>query len=214
MLTDNKRLAAQLNFIIEIDKLKNVYRQTLLMSGKRYENDAEHSWHLGVMAILLSEYSVDPGLNLLTVIKMLLLHDLVEIDAGDTFCYDKKASIDKAAREGKAADRIFNILPVDQALELRKIWNEFEERKTPEARFAAALDRLQPLLHNYNTEGAAWRAHGVSSDMVVERNHHISEGSQELWEYAERLIKDAVDRDYLRGTDCNPPPPLDMKSLM
>ena len=213
MLIKNDRLAKQLSFIIEVDKLKNIYRQTLLMNGKRYENDAEHSWHLGIMAILLSEYAADHNLNLLKVIKMVLLHDLVEIDAGDTFCYDKKAALDKSAREEKAANRIFGILPVDLMSEFRAIWDEFEERKTSEARFAAALDRLQPLLHNYNTQGAAWIAHGVTSDMVIERNQHIAQGSQELWDYAEKLIKDAVEKGYLRGTDFKPPPPLEMKSL-
>ena len=212
MLINNDRLAKQLNFI-EIDQLKNVYRQTLLMNGKRYENDAEHSWHLGIMVILLSEYATGEDLNILKVIKMVLLHDLVEIDAGDTFCYDNKAARDKAAREEKAANRIFGILPADQESEFRKLWDEFEERKSPEARFAAALDRLQPILHNYNTQGAAWRAHGVTSDVVIEKNQHISQGAPELWDYATMLIKDAVEKGYLRGTDCKPPPPLEMKSL-
>lgn len=214
MLKSSERLTKQLKFIIEIDKLKDVYRQTLLMSGKRYENDAEHSWHLGLMAILLSEYANERKLNILRVIKMVLVHDLVEIDAGDTFCYDKNAAVDKSEREQKAAARIFGILPADQAEEFRVMWEEFEKRETPEACFAAALDRLQPLLHNYNTQGAAWRSHKVTSDQVFERNNHIADGSQELWNFAESLINDGIEKGYLaRGMVFNAPPPLDIKSL-
>jgi putative hydrolases of HD superfamily len=195
---DMKRLERQIQFIVEIDKLKDVFRQTLLMHGKRYENDAEHSWHLAVMAVLLSEYSLVQNLDIARVLKMALVHDLVEIDAGDTFCYDDKAAQSKDAREAKAAGRIFSILPSDQAAEVRALWEEFEARKTPEARFAAALDRLQPLLHNYNTQGAAWKKHGVTSEKVLARNKHIVDGAPVLWEYAENLIHDAVRKGYLR----------------
>jgi putative hydrolases of HD superfamily len=192
-----ERLAAQMGFIVEIDKLKRVYRQTYLMDRSRKENDAEHSWHLAVMAILLSEYAAEPDIDVLRVVEMVLAHDLVEIDAGDTFCYDAAGNARQAAAESKAADRIFAMLPEDQCRHIRTLWDEFESRLTPEAKFAAALDRLQPVMHNYNTEGAAWREHGVTLDMVLTRNRHIAEGSPALWEYARDIIEDAVRKGYL-----------------
>jgi putative hydrolase of HD superfamily len=191
------RLARQMGFIQEIDRLKGVLRRTLLMDGSRYENDAEHSWHLAVMAVLLKEYANDASLNLERVIKLVLVHDLVEIDAGDTYCYDEAGHLDKAAREQAAADRIFALLPGDQAAEIRALWEEFEARVTPEARFAAALDRVQPLLHNYCTGGRIWKQHGVCSGKVRDRNRHVEEGSRELWHYAESLIRKAVDQGFL-----------------
>jgi len=194
-------LRRQIDFVVEIDKLKDVYRQTLLMNGKRYENDAEHSWHLAVMVFLLSEYAENKQLDLFRVLKMVLVHDLVEIDAGDTFCYDKKAAVGKVEREREAARRIFALLPQDQAASFLELWEEFESMQTPEARYAAALDRLQPILHNYNTQGAAWRKHGVTLDRVLDRNKHIAEGAPELWNFAESLIKDAEEKGYLeRGS--------------
>ena len=195
-MTVPERLGKQLAFIVEIDKLKRVVRQTLLMDASRCENDAEHSWHIGVMALLLAEYAAD-RVDILRVVKMLLVHDLVEIDAGDTFCYDEKAACDKEIREKQCADRIFGLLPVDQAGELRMLWDEFEARVSPEAKFAAALDRLHPMLHNFNTRGAAWRKHGVTSDEVLAKNRHIGEGSAALWAYAEAMIKEAVAQGYL-----------------
>jgi len=168
----------------------------LLMNGERNENDAEHSWHLGIMAILLSEYAFG-DIDILRVLKMVLVHDLVEIDAGDTFCYDEQGARDKVEREKTASDRIFSILPSDQAGEIRTLWEEFEAVSSPEARFAAAIDRLHPLLHNYNTLGAAWQKHGVTSDKVLARNREIDDGAPELWEYAEDLIRSAVENGYL-----------------
>jgi putative hydrolase of HD superfamily len=194
---DNERLEKQIEFIVEIDKLKKVCRQTVLMDGSRHENDAEHSWHLTVMAMLLSEYAVDKGINVSKVIKMVLIHDIIEIDAGDTFCYDDKAHEDKQEREQRAAERLFSILPPDQAKELMGLWQEFEERKTIEARFAAALDRLQPLLHNYHTNGHSWQKHHITSDRVIERNGAIEEASNVLWNYAKELIDKAVDKGFL-----------------
>ena len=196
---EDKRLESQIGFIVEIDKLKNIFRQTSLMDGKRRENDAEHSWHLAVMAVLLSEYASERGIDILRIIKMVLTHDLVEIDAGDMFLYDKKGQKSRHEEEQKAADRIFNILPEDQAIELMELWKEFEARKTPEARFAAALDRLQPMLHNYHTRGGAWKEHGITSDMVIEANQHISKGAPELWKYAEKMLRDAVEKGYLKA---------------
>ncbi len=194
---DFERMKKQIEFIEEIDEIKHVFRKTLLMDGSRHENDAEHSWHLGVMALLLSEYANTGELDVLRVVKMVLVHDIVEIDAGDTFCYDEKGALDKREREEKAADRIFNILPADQAREIRDLWEEFEECETPEARFAASLDRLQPLLHNYKTCGASWKKHGITKDRVMERNCHIEKGSKQLWAFVERLIEDSVKKGYL-----------------
>ena len=161
------RLERQLQFVMEIDKLKQVQRRTWLTDGTRTENAAEHSWHLALMCLLLHEYAADRNLDSLRVLQMLLVHDLVEIDAGDTFVYDEAAAIDKESRERAAADRIFGLLPPDQAGEMRSLWEEFEARQTPEARFAASLDRLQPILHNYHTQGRAWRDHGVTADRVL-----------------------------------------------
>jgi len=192
------RLQKQIQFIVEIDKLKQIYRQTILMDGSRQENDAEHSWHLAVMAILLSEYAAEEGMDVLKVVKMVLVHDLVEIDAGDTFCYDEKGNLDKAEREQKAAERIFNLLPEDQAWEIKNLWEEFEERKTLEARFAAALDRVQPLLHNYHTQGHAWQKHGTTSEQVIDRCKYIGDGSPLLWEYIHGIIRESVEKGYLK----------------
>ncbi len=194
---EQERLQQQLNFILEIDKLKQVYRQTYLIDSSRKENDAEHSWHLAILAMLLSEYA-EEKLDIPRVIKMVLIHDVVEIDAGDTFCYDYEAGEDKEEREQKAADRIFNILPKDQEKEFRKLWEEFEERKTPEACFAACLDRLQPLMHNYITNGKSWQEHEITRGEVIERNKHMRDGSPFLWNYIENLINDAVKKGYLK----------------
>jgi len=169
-----------------------------LTDGSRKENDAEHSWHIALMAVLLSEHADREGIDLKHVVIMLLVHDLVEIDAGDTFCYDEKGNADKSEREKKAADRIFNLLPPDQAAYFRSLWDEFESRRTAEARFAAAMDRFQPLLHNYHTCGGTWKEHGVRKKQVVSRNQPIENGSTTLWEYASQLIDDAVTKRYLK----------------
>lgn len=187
----SERLRKQVEFIAEVDKLKSVLRQTLLMNGSRRENDAEHSWHLAVMVLLLAEYADTPGLDRLKVLQMVLIHDIVEIDAGDTFCYDERGAGTKSDRETRAADRLFGLLPDDQEAAFRSLWTEFEGRVTPEARFAAALDRLHPILHNCATEGAAWRKHGVTLSAVLRRNAHIAEGSPALWALARSLIEEA-----------------------
>ncbi len=194
---ERDRLQKQLDFIIEIDKLKHVFRQTILMNESRNENDAEHSWHLAIMAILLAEYS-NEKIDVLRVVKMVLAHDLVEIDAGDTYCYDEKGALDKEEREQKAAERIYGILPDDQTAEFRALWEEFEARSTPEAKFAAALDRVQPLMHNYYTQGKSWQEHSISSDKVYERNGYIKDGSTALWDYADELLRSAIEKGYLR----------------
>ena len=191
------RLEQQMRFILELDRLKGVLRQTLTLHGVRQENSCEHSWHIATMAALLAEYAneqVDVG----RVMKMLLIHDVVEIDAGDTFCYDEAANRDKAEREQRAADRIFGLLPADQGRELRKLWEEFEAFETPDARFANALDRLQAMMLNHYSEGASWRRHGISSSRVLQRNEAIARGSQQLWEYARDLVRDAVQKGYVQ----------------
>ncbi len=193
-----ERLSQQINFVLEIDQLKQVFRQTILLTGNnRAENDAEHSWHLAMAALLLSEHSNDKNLDLFKVIKMVLIHDLVEIDAGDTFCYDTEAVKEQAKNEREAAERIFGLLPSDQSEQFWVLWEEFNAMITPEARFAAALDRLQPLLHNIHTKGGAWKKHGVTKAQVVKRNGAIANGSKLLWEYAKNLIDEAVHKGYL-----------------
>jgi putative hydrolase of HD superfamily len=187
-----ERLAQQIRFIIEVDRLKEIFRQTVLINSRRAENDAEHSWHLCLIVITLAEHANWPQLNVLRVLQMLILHDLVEIDAGDTFAYDTLAMAGQHDREAVAADRIFGLLPADQALEFRALWDEFEARQTPEAKFAAAVDRFQPMLLNCRTEGAAWRKHGITRDRVIARNSYIAEGSAALWDYAARMIEQTV----------------------
>lgn len=196
-LAGTERLARQIGFILEIDKAKRVLRRTVLLDRSRRENDAEHSWHLAVMAMLLHEYAAEP-VDVARTIRMLLVHDLVEIDAGDTFTYDEEAKRDKAQREREAADRIFALLPADQAAEMRALWEEFERGETPEARFAAALDRLQPLLHNHQTEGATWQEYDVKADAVLKRTEWIAAGAPQLGVFARRLVEDAVARGILR----------------
>jgi putative hydrolases of HD superfamily len=192
------RLDAQLAFCLEIDKVKRILRQTLIADASRRENDAEHSWHLAVMANVLAEYA-PAGTDLARATRMLLVHDLVEIDAGDTYCYDAAACLTQRDREADAADRIFALLPPDQAAEFRALWEEFEARDTPAARFAAALDRVQPVLLNHHTKGVAWQEHGVSRAQVINRNAHIERGAPRLWAYVLHLIDDATARGWLKS---------------
>ncbi len=192
------RLHKQLDFLLEIDRLKEVLRQSYICRGLRRENSSEHSWHLAVMALVLAEHAPD-RVDIARVVKMALVHDLVEIDAGDTFCYDDEGNAGKADRETAAAERIFSLLPPDQGRELRSLWEEFEARQTPDARFAASLDRLMPLLHNYHCGGKTWQEHDVPAAKVLDRNRHIQEGSPELWDFAESLIQDAVKKGFLKG---------------
>ena len=191
------RLEQQVQFILEVDKLKEIFRQTVCTQSRRPENDAEHSWHLCLAVIVLAEHANFAGLDVLRVLRMLIIHDLVEIDAGDTFAYDIQRMADQHAREALAADRIFGLLPEDQAAEFRALWDEFEERRTPESRFALAIDRFQPMLLNCRTEGAAWRRHGVTEDRVLARNAAVAEGSAAIWEYARRMVHAAVEEGHL-----------------
>lgn len=193
----DSRLEQQMRFIIEADKLKEVFRQTLVTQSRRSENSAEHSWHFALMVITLAEHSNHQPLDVLRVLKMVLIHDLVEIDAGDTFAYDTKNMADQHERESRAADRIFGLLPADQAAAYRALWDEFEAQATPEARFAAACDRFHPMLLNCLTQGHAWQKHGVTQDRVLARNAHIENGSTELWTYARRMIDEAVAQGHL-----------------
>ena len=183
------RLSRQLDFIAELDKLKRILRQTLVMDGSRQENSAEHSWHLAVMAVLLHEHARE-SVDVQRVLKMLLVHDVVEIDAGDTFCYDAAATIGKEERERRAAERLFGMLPDEQATELRDLWEEFEARETAEAQFANALDRLQGLLQNYHNDGGTWRLHGITRDQVLNRMRPIQNASPELWKYVLQVIEE------------------------
>ncbi|MBM7869697.1 putative hydrolase of HD superfamily [Clostridium pascui] len=193
----NERLSKQIQFIVEIDKLKHIFRQNIVTGTTRNENDAEHSWHLAIMAMMLYEYSKVP-VDVLQVIKMVVIHDLVEIYAGDTYCYDEKGYEDKAEREERAAERLFGMLPGDQSEEVWNLWREFEELKTSEAKFAACLDRVQPLILNYNTNGHTWRRPGVTSEMVLKRNEILKENAPEIWEYAKEIIEDSIKRGYLK----------------
>ena len=177
--------------------MKSIFRQTSLIDKSRRENDAEHSWHISIMAMVLSEYA-NEDVDLFKVIKMLLVHDLVEIYAGDTFCYDVKGNADKKERELKAADRIYSILAEDKAIEMRALWEEFEEMETKEALFAASMDRLQPIFSNYFSGGGTWTKYGISKVEVHKRIAPLEKSSRELWEFTLSLIDDAVERGYIK----------------
>ena len=192
------RLEQQFDFIREIDKEKFISRQTYLSDGERKENDAEHAWHMAIMTILLSEYA-NERIDILKTVTMLLIHDLVEIDAGDTYAYDEEGKKTKEQREFAAAERIYGLLPDDQKKKLREIWDEFEEWKTPEARFAHAMDCIQPLMLNAATDGKSWTEHGVHLKQVLGRNEHTASGSEELWKYAyENFICPSVEKGRLK----------------
>jgi len=192
------RLARQIEFIAECDKLKEIFRQTINSQSRRAENDAEHSWHICLCVIVLAEHANAANLDVLRVLKMLIVHDLVEIDAGDTFAYDVAGMANQHERESVAAERIFGLLPADQAREFRALWDEFEAKETPESKCATAMDRFQPMLLNCRSQGAAWNRHGVTHDRVVARNRHIAEGCTELWAYAEKMLADVVAAGQLK----------------
>lgn len=181
-----ERLQQQIDFLLEIDKLKGIVRRSYVLGGERRENTAEHSWHLVMMALVLTEHADEP-VDVLAVLQMLAVHDLVEIDAGDTYVFDTDGASSKADRERAAADRIFALLPADQGAALRARWEEFEAGDSAEARFARALDRLMPLLHNVHTEGRSWQEHGIRPEQVRRLHGRIADGSIPLSMYAERL---------------------------
>ncbi len=188
---DHKRLEAQLTFFREIDKLKQVFRQTLLLDGSRVENDAEHSWHLAMMVLTFIDYAPTPDMDIAKVLKLVILHDLVEIDAGDVYTYDDFDAEEKRQKEQACADRVFNILPKDQADELMTLWHEYEAKETPEALFAGAMDKLQPFLHNYYVDHNSWRLHDVPKKRVIEKMSIIKKGAPKLWELTMQLINEA-----------------------
>lgn len=208
---DLQRLEAQLSFLMEADRLKNIYRQTytkvddlppqpdtsnVTKPYPRRENDAEHSFSLALFTAVLAEYSNEP-IDVLKTMKMVLVHDIVEIDAGDTYCYDEAAKTTKRERELRAADRLFGLLPDEQQAEYRALWDEFEAGNTPEARFAAVMDRIQPLLLNLSRNGLSWQQHGIHLHQVQERNERLCEGSREIHEYIFGLLRDANERGIL-----------------
>ncbi|MBT2208771.1 HD family hydrolase [Actinomadura sp. NEAU-AAG7] len=192
-----ERLASQIAFIAEVDRLKTVVRRSPLLAADRRENDAEHSWHLALMVTVLAEYADEP-IDVARTLRLVLVHDLVEIYAGDTFLYDEAASADQAEREEAAADELFALLPPDQAGAFRALWDEFEARATPEARFAKAMDRLQPLLLNFGNEGGTWHTPGVTEAGVRRRKSVIGDASAELGAYASKLIDLGAQRGWLR----------------
>lgn len=192
-----EHLLQQVAFIHEIDKVKYIQRKSRLFNSDRRENDAEHSWHLAVMAMVLARHSNEP-VDTLKVIKMLLIHDVVEIDAGDVFLYDTVLNHTNTEAELKAAERIFGLLPQEQAEEFSAVWEEFEAGETPEAKFARAMDRLEPLLQDVSNNGVVWREHNVSYDKVVQKNSIIQHGSQTLWDFGKSLIDELAEKGILK----------------
>ncbi|MCI9844738.1 HD domain-containing protein [Flavobacterium pectinovorum] len=190
-------LLDQIAFIKEIDKVKYIQRKTKLFNSDRCENDAEHSWHLALMAIVLAEHS-NESIDVLKVVKMVLIHDIVEIDAGDVFIYDTVKNHSNTDEERLAANRIFGLFPKNQAEELIAIWEEFEAGETNEAKFAKAMDRLEPLLQNTSNDGGTWKEFGVNYQKVYEKKSIIKEGSKTLWNYAEGLIDESVEKGILK----------------
>lgn len=191
-----ERLLKQMDFIKEIDKIKYIERRTKLFNSNRRENDAEHSWHLAMMAIVLAEHSNEP-VDILKVVKMVLIHDIVEIDSGDIFIYDTEMNHNNSEEERKAAQRIFGMLPREQAEEIIALWEEFEANETAEAKFAKAVDRLEPLLQNSSNNGGTWQEYGVKHSQVIDKKIIINEGSETLWDYTTDLLDRCVEKGIL-----------------
>lgn len=196
-MTSLNRLNQQFKFIHEVDKIKYILRKTRLFESNRQENDAEHSWHLAMMTIVLSEYSREP-IDVLKVLKMVLIHDIVEIDAGDVFFYDKTQNHDNRQEEYMAAERIFGLLPKDQAEELKGLWIEFEECKSNEAKFARVVDRLEPLLQNASNEGGTWIEYDVRYQEVLDSKLIMKDAAPALWEYVVNLLNESVEKGILK----------------
>ena len=190
------RFSEQLNFLKEIDRMKTVYRRNVVIDRSRQEDDASHSWHMAMFALVLKEYAPE-GTDLYTVVKMCLVHDLVEVYAGDTFCYDAEGNKDKAVRERLAADKLFALLPEEQGKEFRELWEEFDAPSTKEGWFAAALDRLQPFLLNYHTEGHTWHLAKVTRDDLLNRMAPVKEGMPGEWDRVVAMIDDAIERGFV-----------------
>ena len=194
----DERFEKQMQFALEIDKEKNIFRQTHLSGGGRQENDAEHAWHMAFLIYLLKEYSTAP-IDVAKTMVMALLHDVVEIDAGDTYAYDEQAIASQTEREQAAAKRIFGLLPADQAELCLSLFNEFEDNQTPEARFAHAIDNLQPVLLNNSNDGADWRAHEVTKSQIEKRQQKTKLGSTKIWEYVLSIIDENVKKGNLKN---------------
>lgn len=194
---DVNRLEQQMRFLVEVDKMKSVYRRTILIDKTRRESDAEHSWHFALMAMLLAEYADPEKVDCARVIRMALVHDLIEIYAGDTFAYDVQGNQDKRQRETEAADKLFALLPEDQAAEIRALWEEFDAMETTDAQYAAAIDRLQPFLNNYLTQGHTWGLGGVKSAQVYERMDPIRVALPEVWPFVDKMIQESIEKGYL-----------------
>ncbi len=188
-MSDRERLQKQIDFIKEIDKEKMIKRQSYLTDCETHENDAEHAWHMAIMTLLLKEYA-NEEIDVLKTVTMLLIHDLVEVYAGDTYAYDEEGKKTQAEREAKAADKLYGILPEDQGEYFKSIWLEFEEQKTPEAKFARTMDCFQPLMLNDATNGRAWKEHDVRRSWVMNRNKNTRAGSEELWQFAKENFID------------------------
>lgn len=191
------RLEQQIRFITEIDKVKNIFRQTYLADGARKENDAEHSWHIALMAYLLQEYAEEP-VDVPKVMLMVLIHDLVEIDAGDTYAYDPEGAKTKREREVRAADRIFGLLPEDQGTYFRALWDEFEAYESADAKYAHLLDNFQPLLLNDASGGKSWSEHEVKKSQIYKRNEKIEEASAEVWECMKNIVQKHIDAGHVK----------------
>lgn len=196
----DERLQRQLDFSLEIDKEKDVFRQTHLSGHGRHENDAEHAWHMAIMAYILREYANEP-VDISRVMLMCLIHDVVEIDAGDTYAYDEEGKKSQKAREEKAKERIFSILPDDQKEEMIELFDEFEAAKTPESQFAHSLDNLQPLILNNSNGGGDWKEHGVSAAQVYGRQRQTQLGSEKLFEITDQIIKDNIRKGNLKADE-------------
>lgn len=191
-----ERIDKQFEFIREIDKEKEITRHTFLADASRRENDAEHAWHMAIMTILLSEYS-NEEIDILKTITMLLIHDIVEIDAGDTYAYDEQGKETQAMREEIAAKRIFNMLPEDQAGKMIALWHEFEAQETPEAKFARCMDNIQPMMLNDASNGLAWEENGVKISQILKRNERTAEGSKVLWDYMKHILQQNMDEGHI-----------------
>jgi putative hydrolases of HD superfamily len=193
-----RRLQRQLEFLLELDKLKSVFRRNHLADGSRLENDAEHSWYFAVAAMVLAEHAAEP-VDVARVVRMALVHDVVEIDAGDTFIYDESAKQGQAEREARAAARLFGMLPEDQAHELLALWQEFEEQATPESRYARSIDRIAAVVLNYASGGKTWKQHRIPKQQILTINERIAAGSPALWDHVRELIEDAARRGFIDG---------------
>lgn len=191
------RFQKQLDFLKEIDKVKSIFRNTVLLDKSRRENDAEHSWHMAVCAMLFQEYANDKNLDMCKILKMIMLHDIIEIYSGDTFAYDSIGNKTQAGREKLAADRLFALLPTDQNSEFRALWDEFDEYVTAESKYAHLVDTFMPIYHNYSTQGMKWKELGVTKTKVLQRNQHIKAGSEVIWNFICKIVDDAVAKGYL-----------------